>query len=124
MRNKPIFPVVILLILFIYPGCQSLKSIPDELYGTWTTEAHEYEGVFLELNQTTITFGKKDGSVDSFIVSKIKKQRMEGDWIKYVFFYRDQQLKKFELSLLYHPDNNGIIRFMNREQNAWVRGSS
>ncbi len=116
--------MVFLLTLMIFPNCQSLESMPDELVGTWTTKAQEYRGIYFELGQKTIVFGKKDGNVDSFNVTKIKRNRMKGDWVRYTIFYRDHQLKKYELPILYNPHNYGIVRFINKEQNTWSRESS
>ncbi len=124
MRRKDILIIIILLALMLFPNCQSLKSVPDELIGTWTTEALEYKGVFLGLHQKTILFGKKDGSVDSFNIIKIKRNRMKGDWVRFTIFYRDHELKKYELPILYNPHNYGIVRFINKDQNTWSRESS
>ena len=124
MRSEKILMMVILLALIIFPNCQSLKSVPDELVGTWTTEAQEYRGIFLDLKPRTIQFGKKDGSVDSFNVTNIKRKEMSGDWIRYTIFYRDQDLKKYEFPIVYNPHNHGIVRFINKEQNTWIRESS
>lgn len=124
MRIRKSSLTISLLILAFFQSCTSLNSAPDELIGTWTTEAQEYRGIFFKLNKKTFVFSKKDGTVDNFSIVKIKRNRMKGEWVKFTIFYRDQQLKKFELPLLYHPHNSGTIRFMNREQNTWVRESS
>ena len=113
-----------LLTLLLLPFCKSVKTIPAELIGIWTTEAQEYEGVFFELDRQTIQFGKKDGSVDNFNVIKIKRKRMKGDWVRYTICYQDHKLEKCELPLVYHPHNQGIVRFVNRAQNTWSRKSS
>jgi len=124
MNIKKPWITVIFLSLTILPNCGSLKSVPDELLGTWTTQAQEYQGIFLELNHKTIGFGKQDGSVDSYTIVKIKSRKMKGDWVRYTIFYRDHQLKKYEFPLLYNPYKYGIVRFLNKEQYTWIREST
>jgi hypothetical protein len=115
--------VFILLPLITFPSCQILKSVPDELIGTWTTESHEYNGIFLELGQKTILFGKKDGSVDRFNIVRIKRNKQKGEWVRYTIFYRNYQMNMFEFPILYHPHNSGTVRFVNNEQYCWSRKS-
>ena len=123
MGSKKILTTVILLVLTVFPNCTSLKSVPDELIGTWTTEAQEYCKSSLELDQKTIQFCKKDGTVDNYSIIKIKRQRLKGAWVRYTIFYRDHKLKKYEFPILYNPYKNGIVRFLNKDQNTWIRES-
>ena len=124
MKVKKVYLIISLLALVFIKNCTSMKSAPDELTGKWTTEAQEYKGIFFELNQNSIVFSKKDGTEDNFCIIKIKRNRMKGEWVKFTIFYHDQEKKKFELPLFYHPHNSGIIRFVNKEQNTWFRESS
>ena len=123
MKIKRSLIGVILLTMTIFPNCQISKSVPNDLIGTWITEAQEYKGSYFELNQKSILFSKKDGTIDDFAIIKIKRSKMKGEWVKYTIYYRDRQLKKYELPILYHPHSYGTIRFMNREQNTWIRES-
>jgi hypothetical protein len=119
-KNVLSVTIVILGILCLWQ-CSTQRTVPDELAGIWKTKIPAYEGSFLELQENTISFGTVEGDVQVFSIIKINKNKEDGEWESYIIHYRDNNFKRCELPIYFHPTNDGIMRFKNNEDVTWFR---
>jgi hypothetical protein len=119
-NNKLSVTIAILCILSLW-YCNAQKTVPDELAGIWRAKSPDYEGTFLGLYEDTISFGTVEGDVQNFTIIKIKKYEEDGDWESFIIHYLDNNSKKCELSIYFHPINAGILRFKNKQNVTWFR---
>lgn len=101
--------------------CNTQKTVPEELAGIWKTKILDYEGSFLGLQKDTITFGTVEGDVQVFSIIKIKKDKENGEWKLYTIHYVDNNFQQCELPIYFHPIDDGILRFKNKEEVTWFR---
>ncbi len=101
--------------------CNIQNTVPDELAGTWKTKIPDYEGSFFGLREGTITFGTVEGDIQVFTIKKIKKIKKDGGWVSFIIQYLDNNFQRYELPLYFHPINDGILRFKNKEDVTWFR---
>jgi hypothetical protein len=101
--------------------CNALKTAPDELIGIWKTKKPDYVGSFFGLQEDTITFGTIEGDVQVYSIIKIDKNEENGKWKLFTIHYLDNNYKRCELPIYFHPINDGILRFKNKEEITWFR---
>lgn len=121
MYRRDIMGIVFALIMAVtFYGCGKIKSIPDELLGTWETSESRYANTYFEFGLNTITFKDKEGNIDNYTISSIKMKKAEGnDWYEYMIKYKNEETKKVEFSFYYDPTNEGSLRFKNQELIVW-----
>jgi hypothetical protein len=113
MKNHGLSATIAILGILCLWQCNTQNTVPDELAGIWKTKIPDYEGSFLGLQENTITFGTVEGDVQDFSIIKIKKNREDGEWDSFIIYYLDNNFKKCELPIYFHPINDGILRFKN-----------
>ena len=113
-------PIAILFFLSLWQ-CNTQKTVPEELTGIWKAKSPDYKGSFLGLHGNTITFGTVEGDVQNFRILKIKKTEKEGEWESFTIHYMDNNFQRCELPIYYHPINDGILRFQNKQEITWFR---
>ena len=100
-------------------GCSArLEQIPAELVGTWTTDAPDYAGRYLEISATGLSFGTGDGRANW---NSLRGARIESndDGTLYVLHYDSVDGAPAELSIAYSPELDAI-RLAHREA-VWTR---
>ena len=121
MRVKSILLVMILILIAFSVQCKENTVIADDMLGIWKTTSHKYKDTYFELKRNEVCFGTVEGSVNSYIISEIDKKKENADWSLYTIFYRDESLKKSELTFYYSFANDGIIRFKNQPTLVWKK---
>ncbi len=121
MRNHRLFQVVWLIIILVASSCVSQTQLPDELLGTWKTEALKYQDTFLEIKTDLLVLGMKTGEVQSFTIAKVEGKKLCEGWELYTVFYQNDSLQKFEFPFYYKAAKNGVIRFKNQENLVWKK---
>ena len=111
------------LILF---ACQADEGkLPNEVFGVWKTSEPKYEGCFLGIDESTLTFVNKalpETSIDTNTISSIETQFEKTEQALYtVILYKKRGEKTSELSFYYYPHNKGIIRLKNQIGIKWVK---
>lgn len=76
--------------------------------------------LFCGLQEDTIIFGTVEGDVQVFTIIKIKKKE-DGEWKSFIIHYLDNNFQRCELPIYFHPINDGILRFKNKEEVTWFR---
>ncbi len=121
MKKQILSATITLLSVLCLWHCNAQKTVPDELIGTWKAKTPEYAGSFLGLQRDTIAFGTVEGDVLVYPITKIKKNDEEGEWKLFTIHYLDNNFKRCELPVYFHPINNGILRFKNKLEITWLR---
>ncbi len=122
MRNHRLSQVVWLIIILVASSCVSQTQLPDELLGTWKTEALKYQDTFFEMKTDLLVLGMKTGEVHSFTITKVEGKKLrEEEWVLYTVFYQNDSLQKFEFPFYYKAAKNGVIRFKNQENLVWKK---
>jgi hypothetical protein len=121
MKNHALSATFAILGILCLWQCSTQKTVPAELAGIWKTKIPDYEGSFLGLHEDTITFGTVKGDVQVFSITKIKRQKEEGEWESFNIYYLDNNFQQCELPIHFHPINNGILRFKHKEEVTWFR---
>ena len=119
-KNKLSVSIAFLCILSFWQ-CNTQKTVPDELTGIWKAKNPDYEGSFFGLHKDSISFGTVEGDVQNFTITKIKKYKEDGDWESFVIHYLDNNFQPCELPIYFHPINDGILRFKNKQEITWFR---
>ncbi|MGB6339115.1 MAG: hypothetical protein WBF32_05010 [Candidatus Aminicenantaceae bacterium] len=121
MKNNMLSATITILCILCLWQCNAQNTVPDELAGIWKTKIPDYEGSFFGLQEDTITFGTVEGDVQVFTITKIKINRENGEWISFIIHYLDNNFQPCELPIYFHPINDGIMRFKNKEDVTWFR---
>ena len=122
MKNYRLSQVVWVTIILTASSCVSQTQLPDELLGTWKTEALKYKDTFFEMKTGLLVLGTKADEVQSFTITKVERKKLrEEEWVLYTVFYQNDSLQKFEFPLYYNPAKNGVIRFKNQENLVWKK---
>jgi hypothetical protein len=112
----------LLLLCLGLSGCQAERtaSVPEQLHGVWTTEAHGYADTFLEFTSETMVLGTGLYAANSYLVVNLEEGREEKG-SRYTVFYKDIDGEEYQLSFYYDPTNGGVIRFKNQDHLIWAR---
>ena len=123
MRPKTIQIVFIVLVMLCFTlQCSKIKTAPEDLIGVWKTSDPKYEDRFLEIDRSTITFGKGGGDSDTHPITSIEVEKgPEAKGNLYTIAYKDKEGQKFNFLIYYDPANQGTIRFKNQDQIEWTR---
>lgn len=118
--RKYLIAFTILFVVFA-SKCGKNATIPDELVGIWKTPTFKYRDTFFELRKKVVIFRTKEGDVNSYTITKMKREKNRNDeWILYTIYYQNNNLKT-EFPFYYHPSQNGLIRFKNQLNLAWKK---
>ncbi len=121
MKKHIISVTITILCALCLWQCNTQKTVPEELAGIWKTKILDYEGSFFGLQEDTITFGTVEGDVQVFTIIKIKKNKEDGEWESFIIHYLDNNFQRCELPICFHPIDDGILRFKNKEEVTWFR---
>lgn len=116
--KRILISLVIITALF---GCESVedRSVPDIFIGVWKTSEPKYSNSFIKFTQSTIIFGAEEGSVTRFAITKIKREKEEGD-ILFTIHYTN--LDGQEYRFRFYIDTNGeVIRLKNQRKIIWKK---
>lgn len=121
MKKNVLFATISFLCVLCLWQCNTQHTVPNELTGIWKTKIPDYKGSFFGLQENTITFGTVDGKVQVFTIKKIERKNEDGEWISFNIHYLDDNFQKCELPIYFHPTNEGILRFKNKDEVTWFR---
>jgi len=125
MKPKAFLAALAVLIVVFIVNCGKTPTVPDGLIGVWKTASPKYAGTFFELTRTSIRFGTKEETVNTFAITNIKKakKKAEEEWTLYTIYYVAQEGMEYEFPIYFLPEGNGIIRFKNQMDIVWTRES-
>jgi hypothetical protein len=121
MKKQIFATIFVMLIILCLWQCNTQKTVPHKLAGIWKTKNPHYEGSFLEFHEDAISFGTVEGDVQTYTIIKIKSSKEEGDWESFIVHYLDDNSKRCELPIYFHPVNDGILRLKNKQEITWFR---
>lgn len=124
-KNKKRAIALAVLFVLITASCGNFTSASNEIIGIWKATDIRYADTSFEIKRKAITFMTKEGDVNNFPIVKVKKEQMDDkDWVEYIIYYRDHDLKKVEFPFYFHSSGRSIIRFKNQPSLVWIKNVS
>ncbi len=122
MKGKIFLVGFIIIALLGGNNCKKELVVPDELLGVWETSEPKYEGCYFEVTSEDIIFKDIEEDINFYKITEIEtEQDPDEDFITYVIKYTDLEGLPFELSVLYFPKEEGMIRFKHQNHFFWVK---
>lgn len=119
-KRTPIILAVLFALIFI--SCGNIPTATDEIIGMWKASDIRYNNTSFEIKRKEISFVTKEGDVNCFTITKVKKEPMENkEWVQYTIYYNDRDLQKVEFPFYFNPSGSGIIRFKNQPSLVWKK---
>ena len=122
-RGNIMAGIVIILALGVIGGVVSnignAPACPDELIGSWTTNAPGYEDKVLLISKKGLAFNAGEGAVEGQAVLQLETIP-DGDRTLYTIVYGTSQSNKQVLSFHYHPREH-TITFKTQSHLVWTR---
>lgn len=113
-----LIPAFILVAVAIFMFLQKKnKELPENLMGRWTTSEPKYIDRYLEITETTLTYGLGVDRKNVYVILGIEK-RMEDNEILYTISYKDTTGLMFTRVFYYEPLDGGVIRFKNQKKSS------
>ncbi|MGH9461677.1 MAG: hypothetical protein ACRD1X_10705 [Vicinamibacteria bacterium] len=102
-------------------ACQARsETLPEEMLGHWTTDAHRYEDRFFELDTGHLTFGTGGGSSYRNPILRIEVTQEDGRDL-YHLEHQGAEGQSYTFSFYYQPANSGIITLKNQTEIHWTK---
>jgi hypothetical protein len=124
-RGNILAVIVIILALGVIGGVVSnignAPACPDELIGSWTTNAPGYEGKVLLISKKGLAFNAGEGAVEGQAVLQLETIP-DGDRTLYSIVYGTSRNDEQVLSFYYHPRKH-TITFKNQPHLVWTRNT-
>ncbi len=112
----------LLLLLLPATACdESLESLPEMAWGTWTTRHDRYPGNYLTLSAKSVVFGQTGGTEH-----RANIQRVEVDYHRKGMIYRMDcfaplEGAEYQFSVIVSDKEGGRLYLENRPQATWWR---
>jgi hypothetical protein len=107
------------LLLFHVWNVRHLR-VPDEIVGTWTTAAPQYQGKSFEIGPSIVSFELGDGAASTGFIQDIQTSSGDGGTL-YTISYKSNGLAQ-QVAFIYGGDQT--IHFKNRKDIAWTKAST
>jgi hypothetical protein len=122
-RGNILAVIVIILALGVIGGIISMTgsppSCPDELIGSWTTNAPGYKDKVLLISKNGLAFNAGEGAAEGQAVRQLEAIP-DGDRTLYTIVYGTSQSNEQVLSFHYHPRKH-TITFKTQSHLVWTR---
>jgi hypothetical protein len=122
-RGNILAVIVITLALGVIGGVVSnignAPACPDELIGSWTTNAPGYEDKVLLITKKGLAFNAGEGAVEGQAVRQLEAIP-DGDRTLYTIVYGTSRSDEQVLSFHYHPRKH-TITFKTQSHLVWTR---
>lgn len=103
-------------------GCsQSLRLIPEELKGKYTTNDPKYKDQFFELSPVLITLGFGGGKYKYYSVIRVEKEIIDNRILYTILCGNEDEGEEFNFAFFADFASAGIIHFKNKPQVAWEK---
>lgn len=105
-------------VLWLVLGYSGDPRAPDELHGTWTTDASDYADRAFTITDSTVTFhlGGDDSTVHRLV--GLEREAGGGD----VVYSLEYEYGEQKLDFVFEYSAPGEIRLRNQEEMVWRRG--
>ncbi len=113
--------VLILLNFIFFFSCEKPVPFPEELSGTWVTDAADYQDRFIEIKDMQLIFGAGAELPSVLLINKIKKKETDKG-VEWTFYCENIEGNTIDIILLYKTGTNGEqFTLKNKEQVLWTR---
>lgn len=119
--RKGYLPAAIIIITVFCFACSSKSSVPTEMIGIWKSVDADSSEVTIEFTPNSIVISSDLGVIENMI-TKIEAQQNQGsDTTLYSVYYSDRNKETNLMSVLYSPEDGGILRFKSQQDMRWKR---
>ncbi len=102
--------------------CKSSNSLPLDIAGKWTTENQAYKGEYIDISSRSITFGSEGSESFTYSIKKVKIEKGPiHNSTNYRIFCSDKSGVENLFTLIYTPDDGGILRQKSSQDTIWKR---
>jgi hypothetical protein len=112
---------LLLLLVFLFVGCswRQPQTLPVQMFGVWKTQEPRYQGRFIRLDNSQITFGLGGLAPDNS--ERIEKIKMVSPKTPtdYVLELKAADGTPDSITLLFSPENDGELRIKNQPTVVW-----
>jgi hypothetical protein len=118
----------LIAVLVLASGCGKdlPANVPGEILGTWHADHPKYANLYLQIGPNGFAFSTAEGTVEHYTLSSYERAEIVERRRKLTAHHlrgtRPEQ--QTELVLYYDPSGGGILRFANRPNIHWTRGSA
>jgi hypothetical protein len=96
------------------------ETIPDQIWGKWTTKAPQYQDRFFELSEISVIFGIGDNKINVYFIKGIKAETKD-DGIVFTIIGHNLDRVEHKLTFYYHRGRTAEIRLKNPDTVVWTR---
>ncbi|NIM18923.1 MAG: hypothetical protein GTO42_02710 [Candidatus Latescibacteria bacterium] len=96
------------------------KTAPQNVIGTWRTEAPKYADRYFEITENRIIFGTGGASFDSQKIRYVESIT-QGVTSYHAIYYGNLGENEYRFEFYYDPRDGGVIRFKNQIPIRWQR---
>ncbi len=102
-------------------GCRARgEAPPQELEGTWRTQAPGYHENFLRITPQAVAFGADGTPVTEQPIATVER-RTDRDGEHYTITYLDADGRELQLALTYTAAQGGLLTFSNQPHLRWTK---
>ncbi len=120
---KPLFAGLLLACCLpcLFCGEAPDKTVPETLFGIWTTSNPRYVDRFFELTPDSIMrVGTGGDNVDAYAIRNVEAVPQDALTL-YTITYLNDAGHTYEFKFSYDPFDGGIIVFVNQDGMRWTR---
>lgn len=116
-----VFGVSVVALGLLLPGCRARSEAPpQELEGTWRTQAPGYHENFLRITPQAVAFGADGTPVIEQPIATVER-RTDRDGEHYTITYLDADGRELQLALTYTAAQGGRLTFTNQPHLRWTK---
>lgn len=116
-----VFGVSVVALGLLLPGCRARSEAPpQELEGTWRTQAPGYGENFLRITPQAVAFGAAGAPVIEQPIATVERHT-DRDGEHYTITYLDADGHELQLALTYTAAQGGRLTFTNQPHLRWTK---
>jgi len=121
-KNKHLFLwggslLLVGLVLFHFWDVHHVR-VPDELLGTWTTTAEQYQGKSFEIGPAIVSFSLGDGAASTGFIQDIQAGESGDEGTLYTILY---SVNGQQQQISFYYSGNQIIHLKSRKDITWTK---
>jgi hypothetical protein len=122
MNTQRLLWILFCLFSVFIVQCNSSKSLPPDIAGTWTTDNQAYKDEYIDISSQFITFGSQDSEGFTYTIKKVKTEKGHlHNSTTYRVFCSDTSGVESLFTLIFTPDGGGTLRQKSSQDTIWKR---
>ena len=122
LKLKVIFVVILAAasaaLIYLYSGGDSIRTLPEELEGTWRCDDPRYEDRYFKLSPSTVALGIGNHRIFIHSIVRFEQQKIDNRTL-FTVYYHDQDGFEQKMAFYYDASGEGAIQFKNQPEFIW-----